>query len=463
MEKIEIVLRTTKSSGNIRLRFRLRDGRDVQLYHKSDIVASLDAIKKFQPSGQVRPRVTVYDEDLRKRIADEMSAMHEAYANLRNSGTVIDNESFNDKVQAMLHPSSASTDSEDLSVLSLLSSHSRKAVDEGRIGDSRLEKYTILIDKISRFLTITHRRGLSVKDFDSNILMELRSFMFDEHEYVDDWPQLYEGMAKRNIPSKRLSQNTVATNLKILKTFFSELEDEEIIDKSPFKGISKNRRGAILKEQYDSPVFLEKEEVLRIFNKRVPRALQSTKDAFLVQCSLGCRISDFKTLTMDNISVSPEGIPYVHYLPIKTAGSERERTEVKTPLVRFAFDILMRTQGSFPVLKYVTGMNGYNSKIKSLLVFCEINRTVQRYNEETGSSEYKPISSFASSKLCRSTHVDLFSKVQVNMYASGLHKTGSDAVHRYTELELKDRFQLLNYAFGQQPFKVDDELNIIEQ
>ena len=45
---------------------------------------------------------------------------------------------------------------------------------------------------------------------------------------------------------------------------------------------------------------------------------------------------------MDNISVSPEGIPYVHYLPIKTVKVERERVELKTPLVRFAFDIIKK-------------------------------------------------------------------------------------------------------------------------
>ena len=36
-----IFRRTTKSEGIIKLRFRLRDGRDVDLYHKSEIKADL--------------------------------------------------------------------------------------------------------------------------------------------------------------------------------------------------------------------------------------------------------------------------------------------------------------------------------------------------------------------------------------------------------------------------------------
>ena len=109
----------------------------------------------------------------------------------------------------------------------------------------------------------------------------------------------------------------------------------------------------------------------------------------------------------------------------------------------------------------MTGENGYNAKIKKLLSYCNIDRMVQQYNEETKSSEYKPLSSLGSSKLCRSTHVDMLNKVQVNMYAAGLHKVGSNAVTRYTKLELKDRFSLMNYAFSQKPYKVDENINIL--
>jgi hypothetical protein len=38
--------------------------------------------------------------------------------------------------------------------------------------------------------------------------------------------------------------------------------------------------------------------------------------------------------------------------------------------------------------------------------------------------------------------------VQINFYAAGLHRTGSDAVFRYTNLELVDRYRLLKAAFG---------------
>ena len=37
----------------------------------------------------------------------------------------------------------------------------------------------------------------------------------------------------------------------------------------------------------------------------------------------------------------------------------------------------------------------------------------------------------------------------------------SNPPNRYTMMELKDRFALMNAAFGQKPYKVDNELNIL--
>ena len=84
---------------------------------------------------------------------------------------------------------------------------------------------------------------------------------------------------------------------------------------------------------------------------------------------------------MDNVSVSEEGIPYVHYLPI---------------------------------LKYPSGKSGYNKKIKQLLK------------------------------------------------EAGLHRQGSGAVSLYTMLELADRFKLMNLAFGQEDYRVDKNLEVID-
>ena len=55
----------------------------------------------------------------------------------------------------------------------------------------------------------------------------------------------------------------------------------------------------------------------------------------------------------------------------------------------------------------------------------------------------------------------MMNKVQIDMYAAGLHRQGSQAVKRYTSMELKDHFALMNLAFGQEPYRVNKKLKVI--
>ena len=51
----------------------------------------------------------------------------------------------------------------------------------------------------------------------------------------------------------------------------------------------------------------------------------------------------------------------------------------------------------------------------------------------------------------------------MDLYAAGLHKRGSDAVERYAHIDLKERFRLMCFAFGEPEYEVDDNLAIIER
>ena len=90
----------------------------------------------------------------------------------------------------------------------------------------------------------------------------------------------------------------------------------------------------------------------------------------------------------------------------------------------------------------------YNKLLKELLRYCGISRKVRVFNELEGDNKYIPLHLVATSKLARKTHVDLMNKVQLDPWASGLHKLGSNAVFRYTCLELSDRYRLMLRAFG---------------
>ena len=144
-------------------------------------------------------------------------------------------------------------------------------------------------------------------------------------------------------------------------------------------------------------------------------------------------------------------------MPQKTHRDGLIRTEVKTPIISIAYDIIMKYKGELSnnaLLPYYpdgNGETGYNYQIKKLLEFYEINRKVAIFNTTLGINEYKFIYEVASSKLARKTHVDLMNKVQIDKYAAGLHKRGSSAVDRYTQLGLKEKYILMCAAFGCEP------------
>jgi len=459
MEKIILLGRTIKAKGNIRIRFRILDGRKVDMFHKTDIRATAEELDKFDKYGNLKPKVKVYNTELADKISREKILIKKVYKDMQENGYDLTSAVLDQRIQQEKNPVEADRDNGD-TLLSLYKKYSDDALRDGIIGENRYSHFMVVYGKLERFLKIQGQTRLTAREFDGEKLMEFRSFLFDEYTYVDKYHHLYQEFKPKNLPTAKLSMNTVASQMKMLQTFFNSLSNEQI-NNSPFNQIGKEKKKVVMKTLYDEPFFLREDEFKKIMKKKVPAHLIDTKDAFLLQCALGCRIGDFQSLTMNNVSVSEEGIPYIHYLPSKTKMAQIDNKETITPIVRFAFDIIKRTEFNLKEVKYAAGTNGYNAKIKVLLKVCGIERAIPVFNEETKINDYVPLWKLGSSKLCRKTHVDMMNKVQLNLYAAGLHKEGSTAVKRYTNMELKDRFLLMNAAFGQDSFTVDKELNII--
>lgn len=458
MEKITFHITSTKKKG-VKVRYRLRDGRDVQICHSSDIIADAADLAKFNPDGTTKDRVSVFNSELSKSLSSEYSIMLKAYAIMVDNGYDLTTEVFEREISRVKNPVMLAR-IENPNVVTKFREYADKSFKHGIIGENRHKHIRVVIDKLERFLLINGISGLTAEEFNEEHLMDFRDFLFDEYLYVDRYPKLYEKVSKRNKPTERLSMNTVVSQMKMFQTFFTVLEDRDEIQKSPFRKLGKERRNFVMKTKYDDPIFLHKDELFRIMATDVPAKLQDTKDAFLVQCAFGCRVSDFQKMGIQTVAVSDDGIPYVHYIPQKTVDAQDGNTEVQTPIVRYAFDIIKKTDFNFPILKNLYGTVGYNANIKYLLRVCKIDRPVPQYNELTKKNDFTPLYEVGSSKLCRKTHVDMMNKVQVDMYAAGLHKDGSTAVKRYTKMELKDRFVLLNAAFDQKDYRVNKKLDI---
>lgn len=462
MERITLRVRTTKKDGEVPLTFRLRDTGGIDLSYKSDIATDVKQLPKLAVDGTAKPRVSTVDLDLVNKIKERKEIIAKAYHGMKQYGYDLTSVILQREVEKLLYPI-VELRTEKSSLLDRFDKYAEDSVRDGIMSEDRQKHVRVVISKLRRFLYINGLSDITAEEFTADVLMQFRAFIFDEYKYVAKYKRLYKDFSKKNLPTTRTSANTVVSQMKMLQTFLTVLEDNDEIPKSPFRRLGTERRRTVMKTQYDEPIFLRADELTKIRNAELPKDLQETRDAFVVQCAFGCRISDFQNLSMDKIAVSEDGIPYIHYIPRKTAKEQASNAELKTPIVRYAFDIIKRTGFQFKILRYVSGANGYNERIRQLLKACGIDRKVAHYDESKKENVYLPLYEAGSSKLARKTHVDMMAKVQIDKYAAGLHKEGSGAVDHYTALELKDRFALMNLAFGQQPYRTDANLNIISE
>ena len=278
MERITFFIRTSKSQGSIKLRFRLREGREVELYHKSEIKADLKDLSKFTIEGTLKAKVSVFNQDLKSQIDNEMNLMRAAYQSLceRMDKTHITGELFEAEIVSIENPVEPVIESENL-----LKRYER-FIEEGFrdkiFGEGRKRHYNVVLGSLKRYLAIKHLSKITPKEFDSNMLMDLMHFFADEYKYVDKYPKVFAEMKNRDIPKQMRERNTVITRMKKLQAFFNELEERDEIEISPFRKLGRNRKAQVMKEEYDDPRFLHKDEFLQIMATEVPKESQEKKD-----------------------------------------------------------------------------------------------------------------------------------------------------------------------------------------
>lgn len=466
MERITLYCRTTSARGTTNLRFRITNGRAVTMYYSTGRKIPNEQLAAFTPEGTIRPRVTVYNPKLKAEIEEYFAAINAAYNHMKIKGMDMRSEVLQAEVDKILNPESTEAilhPNGDETFVQRFRRYVEEAFRDGIIGDHRHMHYDAMVRRMERFLHIKGHSQLMPAQFDVKMLMDYRQFVSDEYLYVSQYPKLYQKDGRKRYPTKRISNNSVIHEMKGLRAFLNELENTDEIFKSPFRKISRERFKAMMRAKNDEPFFLRKAELKMIIETEVPQELQMAKDIFILNCCIGARISDFFSFTMDKVSVSPEGIPYIHYIPHKTMKEMETMVEIKTPLVRIAYDIVMKTKLDFNQQKSNYTIAVYNRELRKLLKFCGLDRLVSKFNETKGENEYFPLYELASSRLARKTHVDIMNKVQINAYVAGLHAEGSDAVFRYTNLELTDRFALMNVAFGQKAYHVNPDLTLVKR
>lgn len=453
MATIRIINRTKRISGNINIRFRLADGRDVDLYHKSEIIADISDLNKFGSNGEPKKRAN-FNRTLKESISDRISLIESVYDGMVKRGIELNNVNFESEIDKILHPFKYQEDVAETqqNLLDRLDSY----IDALELSKTRTAEYRVVRCNLFRFITIKKKGDVLLSDVNADFITDFQAFLKNEWKYVKKYPRLYSDIKKQNLPVENPKQNTLMSKMKMLKCFFAALEERDEVVVNPFRKLGRSTRGKMLREEALTPIALTRTEVKKILCHDVPPRLKDTKDALLLQIYLGCRISDFKQMDMTFIKVSGNGIPYVVY------SSQKTGLLTETPLVRTAFDIVMKTDFNLPILKNISGKGGYNKRIHELLETCGINREVE-VGKNGSKVLFAQLHEVASNKIARKTNVTLCADAQIDKALMGLHEKGSKAISAYDVESIDRKFGIACIAFGEKPYRVNQNLEIMEE
>lgn len=468
MFKVTLYKSVNVRTGEVPLRFRLREGTNVDLALETPVMVPAVDLQAFNKDGAVQPGVKEYNIQLKKEIDRYSSVMSEVYLAMVQSGAAIDDESFKKAVEERL-----AADASDAPAESSLVGRFRRYLEEehevGRFSDRMFRETYQITRKLERYLVIREHVGLKPAEFTPEMVVDFEKFCIDEYLYAANpkyaalYPRSYSEC--RYWPKRKLKEEPLRKVLLHFQTFWNDLVLFGEIKSSPYEGYvpwMEEKKQKWYSEMIGEPFSLTMDEFQQVLATPVPERMAMARNAFILQMCIGCRWEDLMKLKLKNVFVSKEGIPYIYFC--HTAIRKKEKVkyayEIEMPLVRIAFDIVKRTRLEFHFSR--SRPDPYNKKIQELLRHCGITREICLFNNRTKQSEWVPICDAFTQGHVHKTHMDIIHESECLRGMRGDGYTGAIVMAKIKKKRIDDVFWNLNWSFGQKSFRVDENLNIIE-
>lgn len=425
MATISAFVRTSKKGAKCKVRFRIRDGRDIQLFYTSNL--EINPAHWDSKRQEIKSKV-LYDTIARGKfnadVAKWKNLLLDVYASLPDKENVL-SDTFRIEVDKRLHPEKFHLIKPGFFDICDEFIHKRK------LSQVRQANFRVLFRILKRFeLWRQIKEPGYILDIDTLSLDELYvidNYLRNEHVIATANPQIYKQVPESRKPSQRGS-NTICGMMKKLRTIFIWAVDNDKTTNNPFK------KYAIEDCVYGTPYYITIDERNKIFHTNLSRhpRLSIQRDIFVFQCLIGCRVGDLYTLTKNNLIRGA-----IEYIPRKS--KDGRPITVRVPLNSVACEILNRyADYDGPSLLPLISEQKYNKAIKRIFLAAGLKRKVTILNQLTREPEQRPIWEVASSHLARRTFVgNLYKQVKDPNLVGSLsgHKEGSKAFARYRDID----------------------------
>lgn len=441
MATIKAIIRATKGKDTAFVRFRISDGRNVQLFYKSPISVKVELWDAKREEISTRKICNnAYRRATNNEIQNTKARLFEAYEqnkkHIKNSNDlarVMRGETFCDMVT-----DGASVYDICECIMQYVKANEMSTTTRVCYKSFAMTCKHFKMNEETRG-TLTHFadiRTLNAADIETFV-----DFLKREHEEVTKRPEIYGNkpfadMSRKGQPPKQRSTNTIIGYLKRLRAVLNFAERKGLISKSPMQGYK------IGNEVYGTPYYMTREErdTLAEYDLHERPDLEKIRDLFVFQCFCGCRIGDLLRLTKRNVIGG-----YLEYIPHKTI-SKRGQV-IRVPLHPKAMQIIERYKDTENLLPNCGSTIRINRKLKQLFALCGFTRLVQVLNPVTRKEEQKPLCEVVSTHMARRTFIGLLYK-QVkdpNLIASmSGHAPNSTAFARYRNIDDEIKAEVIN-------------------
>lgn len=431
MATVTAFVRTSmKRTGKVNVRFRLSDGRSIQLFHRSEIEVEPEF---FDAQKQEIKAKIIYDKDERTKFNNAVADRKKLIRSIYDKSHEITSEKLDIEIDKSLHPENYKIEGEVE-----LSQNFFEIFDEflkkHKLSEGRFAHFKVLKRALMRY-ELYKKSKLDINTVSPDIIRDIENFLKDENSIFEKFPEIYELIPESRSPQSR-GQNTVSGMLVKLRTFFIWAVDNNRVQKNPFKGYS------IKSAIYGTPYYITIDERNKLYNFDFSHrpALAIQRDIFIFHCLIGCRISDLYGLT--NASVINGAIEY-----IARKSKEDDPLTIRVPLNGTAKEILDRYADSDneKLLPFISKTK-YNDAIKDMFALAGLTRMVTVLNSTTREEEKRPLNEIASSHLARRCFIgNLYKKVKDPNLVGSLsgHKEGSKAFARYRNIDEEMKIDLV--------------------
>lgn len=446
MATVKAIVRTTKKNVEVKIRYRISDGRDVQLFHNSELRVNIDVWDTKNDCIKARAIYTGDKNAFNKAVNARKQLLLEIYE--ASKDMQLTSDMLERLVDEQLHPEKYKSTEDGFFPLM------EEFLQKRKLSEVRENNFWVLIRALKRYELLRQKvneeerkskrlKGsfepfqLDIDTIDADTITDIESFLRNEHTLYNEYPEIYKAVPGSKQPQPR-GNNTICALFNKLRAFFNWCNEQGRTDNKPFSGYE-----GVTVERYGTPYYITIDERNKIadFDLSGKLALEVQRDIFIFHCLIGCRVSDLLKMTADNII---NGV--IEYIPHKTM--DDRPTVVRVPLNDRAMKLVEKYRGQdnkgrlFPFIS----AQKYNDAIKEVFKVCEITRIVTVLNPTTGKEEKKPINEVASSHLARRTFIgNLYKKVKDPNLVGSLsgHAEGSKAFVRYREIDDEIKTELV--------------------